>query len=69
MKTHVYTQYVGGSGLDARYIGTVKESPKIVAEQLRAVKGISHVEIFALINGRDHRTVNNEVVAFGPRPF
>ncbi len=57
-KTRVYTQYVGGSGLDARYIGTVNESPKVIAEQLRKVKGIVTVHEYG-----------EEVLAFGLRPY
>ena len=56
MKTHVYSQYVGGSGLDARYIGTVSESPETVAVQLQAISNVRTVKVYG-----------NEVIAFGLR--
>ncbi len=56
MKTHVYTQYVGGSGLDARYVGTVSEPPEMVANHLRTVHGVQTVEVYS-----------DEVIAFGLR--
>ncbi len=56
MKTYVYTQYVGGSGLDARYVGTVNEPPEIVADHLRTVRSVQTVEVYG-----------DEVIAFGPK--
>lgn len=56
MKTHVYMHYVGGSGLDARYVGTVKESPETVAKELLAISTVQTVEVYG-----------DEVIAFGFR--
>ena len=57
-KTRVYAQYVGGSGLDARYLGTVEGSPTEIAKHLWTVKGIVSVDIF-----------EKEVIVYGHRPF
>ena len=56
--TRVYAQYVGDSAFDARYVGTVEDTPEVVTEVLRAVKEVTSVEID-----------KDEVIFYVPRPF
>ncbi|KKM96266.1 hypothetical protein LCGC14_1179780 [marine sediment metagenome] len=58
MSVRVYAQYIGASALDARYLGTVEESPEYVAETLRNTENISYVTVHG-----------NDVVAYGHKPF
>ena len=46
MKTHVHARCSRESALDCQYIGTVKESPEVIAEHLRALKLVTAMQVF-----------------------
>ena len=52
--TRVYAQEIGGSGLDARYLGTVKEDENATAAALRLLKSVQRVSVY-----------RGEVIAWG----